>query len=234
MIYTVDHIPKTTAYNRRPGLPMQPTTITIHNTGNPTSTAQNERSWLTSFNNTRTASYHIVVDDREAIECIPLNENSWAAGDGSALTSGNRSSIQIEICESGNYAKAVENAIDLTVQLLKERSWDSSRLRRHWDWSKKVCPRLMYDNGSWDTWNKFVKTISEKLEAVEMTDAEQKYVKELEKRIEKLESLNSMSPPEWAKAAVNAAVKAGLVNSPNGGSQDFYRLITILHRKGII
>ncbi|WP_315974005.1 hypothetical protein [Paenibacillus melissococcoides] len=51
---------------------MNATTITIHNTGNSGSSAKNERGWLTNPDNDRTASYHIVVDEHEAIECIPL------------------------------------------------------------------------------------------------------------------------------------------------------------------
>lgn len=76
MNYIVDHIPKNTPHNRRPGHPMAATTITIHNTGNPTSTAKNERAWLTNPTNPRTASFHIAVDERDAVEVIPLNENA--------------------------------------------------------------------------------------------------------------------------------------------------------------
>ncbi|WP_260399917.1 N-acetylmuramoyl-L-alanine amidase family protein, partial [Peribacillus simplex] len=104
-------MPKGTACNRRPGFAMSPTTITIHNTANEKSSAANERAWLTNQSNKVQASYHIVVDEREAIECIPLNENAWHAGDGSGSASGNRTSIGIEICESGNYAKTIDNAV---------------------------------------------------------------------------------------------------------------------------
>lgn len=155
MIYRKDHIPKGTTCNRRPALSMSATTITIHNTGNPSSTAANERAWLTNPSNDRTASYHIVVDEREVIECLPLNESAWHSGDGSGSKSGNRTSIGIEICESGNYAKTLDNAVALVVRLLKERGWGVDRLRRHWDWSGKVCPRLMYDGGKWSGWTDF-------------------------------------------------------------------------------
>src|SRR5690554_2123651 len=133
MEYIVDHIPKGTSNNRRPGLAMAPTTITIHNTSNPRSTARNERAWLTNPANDRIASFHIVVDENEAIECIPLNEVAWHAGDGNG--DGNRKSIGIEICESGNYAQTLENAAQLVAKLLKERGWGVDRLRRHFDWS---------------------------------------------------------------------------------------------------
>lgn len=163
MRYIIDHIPKSTPNNRRPALAMNPTTITMHNTGNPTSTARNERAWLTNPTNDRTASFHIAVDEREAIEVLPLNENAWHAGDGSGVNSGNRTSIGIEICESGNYAKTIENAAELVAKMLRERGWGVDRLRRHYDWSRKICPRLMYDGGSWTGWNTFKSSVQAKL-----------------------------------------------------------------------
>src|SRR5690606_40937456 len=103
----------------------------------------NERNWLTNPSNTRTASYHIVIDEREAIEVIPLNEVAWHAGDGNRADSGNRTSIGIEICESGNYDVTLNHTIELVATMLYERNWGVSRLKRHFDWSGKNCPRLM-------------------------------------------------------------------------------------------
>ncbi|MDQ6420798.1 N-acetylmuramoyl-L-alanine amidase [Paenibacillus sp. LHD-117] len=162
--YIVDHIPKSTPNNRRPGLALSADTITIHNTANPTSTARNERNWLSSPSNTATASYHIVIDQKEAIECIPLNEVAWHAGDGSSMDSGNRTSIAIEICESGHYDAAQDNATDLTASMLKERGWGTDRLRRHYDWSGKNCPRRMNEDGDWSGWDAFVAQVEAKLE----------------------------------------------------------------------
>ena len=99
---------------------MSPQYITIHSTGNPKSTAMNERAWLTNPNNNVTASWHICVDEKEAVEAIPLNEVAWHAGDGGSGT-GNRRSISIEICESGDRAKTLENAIKLTANLQQQQ-----------------------------------------------------------------------------------------------------------------
>ncbi|WP_339309782.1 N-acetylmuramoyl-L-alanine amidase [Paenibacillus sp. FSL k6-2145] len=142
---------------------MNPKTITIHNTGNANSSAANERAWLTNPTNVRQASYHIVVDEKEAVECIPLNENAWHAGDGSGATSGNRTSISLEICESGDYAQTLENATELVAKMLEERGWGVDRLRRHFDWSGKICPRLMYDDGKWTGWSLFKAAVNVKL-----------------------------------------------------------------------
>lgn len=183
MIYRKDHIPKGTACNRRPALPMTATTITIHNTGNPSSSAANERAWLTNPSNTRTASYHIVVDDKEAIECLPLNESAWHAGDGSGVKSGNRTSIGVEICEY-NYEQSLSNAVKLVAQMLKERGWGVDRLRRHWDWSGKVCPRLMYDGGKWTGWSEFKSRVAAELASKEDGDLEKAKVYVDGKKIE--------------------------------------------------
>ncbi|WP_434750273.1 N-acetylmuramoyl-L-alanine amidase [Paenibacillus amylolyticus] len=163
MNYRKDYIPKGTAFNRRPANAMNATTITIHNTGNEKSSAANERAWLTNPSNARQASFHIVVDEREVVECIPLNENAWHSGDGSGASSGNRTSIGIEICESGNYAKTLDNAAGLVASMLKERGWGVDRLRRHYDWSGKICPRLMYDGGAWTGWGLFKAAVQAKL-----------------------------------------------------------------------
>lgn len=170
--YRIDHIPKNTPNNRRPGIAMIPTTITIHTTANPTSTARNERAWLVNPSNTRTASYHIVVDEREAIEVLPLNEVGWHAGDGSGVASGNRTSIGIEICESGTYEKTLANAVSLVADLLHKYGWDTSRLRRHYDWSGKICPRLMYDNGTWRGWAEFVSRVKAELAAIKRKESD--------------------------------------------------------------
>ncbi|MED4354796.1 N-acetylmuramoyl-L-alanine amidase [Schinkia azotoformans] len=178
MNYIVDHIPKSTPYNRRQGLVMKPEYITIHNTGNEKSTAQNERNWLTNPTNDRQASFHIVVDENNAIECIPLNENAWACGDGFNGT-GNRKSINIEICESGNYQKAVENAIKLTVELMNKYNIPIENVKRHFDWSGKICPRLMYDKGTWNTWKQFKQDLQKEVTKEKVVIAMSKYFKDV-------------------------------------------------------
>lgn len=198
--YVIDHIPKSTPYNRRPSIQMTPTTLTIHTTANPSSSARNERSWLTNPSNDRQASFHIVVDEREAIECIPLNEVAWHAGDGRKAGGGNMASIGIEICESGNYAKTLENAAALVAKMLYERGWGTDRLRRHFDWSGKICPRLMYDNGKWTGWKAFVASVEAKLTELKKPKGEEP----------KVDDKNT--PDAWAKEAWDWAKSVGLLD----------------------
>lgn len=209
MNYTIDHIPRNTAHNRRPGHAMDAETITIHNTGNPSSTARNERAWLTNPSNDRQASYHIVVDEREAIECIPLSENAWHAGDG-LNGAGNRKSIGVEICESGDYAKALDNAAGLVARILLERGWGTERLRRHFDWSGKICPRLMYDSGRWTGWTAFVNLVGYKMRVEEADEVQQ--LAELEKRIAKLEE--RVEAPAWFVKEFGSADLGGQIHDP--------------------
>ena len=143
---------------------MDAKSITIHSTRNLYSTAQNERDNLVRVANTRQASFHIVVDEREAIECIPLNEVSWHAGDGYYGT-GNRSSISIEICESGVRSKTVDNASTLVAGMLKQRGWGVDKLKRHYDWSQKPCPWIFQAN-AWLKWYNFKTDVDKKLREV--------------------------------------------------------------------
>lgn len=161
MNYNIDHIPRNTPCNRRPGIAMMPQYLTVHSTGNPNSTAKNERAWLTNPANKITASWHIVVDEKEAIEAIPLTEVAWHAGDGNGQ--GNRASIGIEICESGNRQKTLENAVKLVAGMIRERGWGVDRLRRHYDWSRKICPAILYDGGKWAGWEKFKVDVKKEL-----------------------------------------------------------------------
>ncbi|MED3026550.1 N-acetylmuramoyl-L-alanine amidase family protein, partial [Bacillus wiedmannii] len=97
--------------------PMNPTEITFHNTYND-ATALNERNNVA--NNSTGTSFHIAVDDKEAIQLIPFNRNAWHAGDGNGP--GNRNSIGIEICYSMSggerYRKAELNAAQVIRQLM--------------------------------------------------------------------------------------------------------------------
>lgn len=155
MNIVINHVPTTS--KKRSQIGMTPIYITIHSTGNPKSTAQNERDYLTNPSNTNETGYHYVVDEKQIIECIPPNEVAWHAGDGRG--NGNMKSIGIEICESGNREKTLENALWLVRHL--RATYKIQKVVRHYDWSKKICPRIMHNQGSWKTWEAFHKQCME-------------------------------------------------------------------------
>ena len=146
-------------YNIKCPYSMTPKFIIVHNTENDAS-ANNEISYMS--NNNDEVSFHIAVDDKEAVQGIPFNRNSWNAGDG-GKGKGNRYGIAIEICYSKSggerFIKAEQNAAKLIAQLLKERGWGIDKVTKHQDYSGKYCPRRTLDMG----WERFLNTIRAEL-----------------------------------------------------------------------
>ena len=140
---------------------MTPKGITVHNTANDVS-ARNEIAYMT--NNNYETSFHYAVDDKEAVQGLPLDRNGWHASDGNGP--GNRTTIAIEICYSKSggerFDKAEENAAELIADLLKKYDWDISVVKRHYDYApdKKYCPHRTMDKG----WDRFLNMIKAKLE----------------------------------------------------------------------
>ncbi|PKJ54669.1 N-acetylmuramoyl-L-alanine amidase [Bacillus sp. SN10] len=126
---------------------MNPTEITFHNTYND-APAINERNNVA--NNSTGTSFHIAVDDKEAIQIIPFNRNAWHAGDG-ANGRGNRHSIGVEICYSKSggerYRKAELNAIKVIRQLMDTFNIPISKVKTHQERNGKYCPHRMLDEG---------------------------------------------------------------------------------------
>jgi flagellar protein FlgJ len=72
-------------------------------------------------------------------------------------------------------------------------------------------------------------------EVTRMLEQLQKTIEELTTRVQALEATNKMDEvPDWAKASLDKAVKAGLVNQAKDGSLDFYRFLTVMDRKGLL
>ena len=57
--------------------PMEPIGHCIHNTANDAS-AENEIKYMQTNNNE--VSFHVAVDEKQAIQGIPFTRNAWAAG----------------------------------------------------------------------------------------------------------------------------------------------------------
>ncbi|MCR8641874.1 glucosaminidase domain-containing protein [Paenibacillus sp. N1-5-1-14] len=98
--------------------------------------------------------------------------------------------------------------------------------------AKLIALMDMYDLHKYD---EEVVEVSEKITQLETKIAE------LEKRLSDMEAKQTLSsPPDWAQEAVKSAVNTlgangkPILSEPNGGSYDFYRVLTVLHRKGLI
>jgi len=128
---------------------LKPEFITIHNTANDAA-AQGEANYMKSNNNQ--VSYHVAIDDKEAVEIIPFNRSAWHAGDGNGQ--GNRASIGIEICYSksggARYKAAEANAIEYAAQALIQLGLEPNDVKFHQEWSGKNCPHRILDEGRGD------------------------------------------------------------------------------------
>lgn len=141
----------------RPGIKMTPKYITIHETGNSNKGANaNAHARLQYNGNSRQASWHFQVDDKEIWQSLPTNEVGWHAGDGRGP--GNMSSIAIEICvnSDGNFAKARANAAWLAAKLMKDHKIPIKNVVQHHKWSGKNCPQKIRAGG---LWNSFIKQV---------------------------------------------------------------------------
>lgn len=133
--------------------------ITVHNTGNATSTAD-ARAHASYLRNVEAdgslyVGAHLFVDETRIVQTLPLDETSWHAGDG--YGQGNRATISVEICENGDIARAEANAMTLCAALLE--TYGLTDLYTHQMWSGKYCPHLILDrkNG----WAEFVSGVAE-------------------------------------------------------------------------
>lgn len=149
-----DLIPK--GRKNRPGFPMDPQYITIHDTGNSSvgADAKAHARYLKGNDAARVpVSWHFTVDDICIVKHLPLNENGWHASDG-ARGPGNRTSIGVEICmnKDGDRAKAEDNAAWLVAKLLNELKLSVNRVVQHNYWnSKKDCPIVLRNRpNGWD------------------------------------------------------------------------------------
>jgi N-acetylmuramoyl-L-alanine amidase len=119
------------------------------------------------------ASTTFVVDDKMQVQMMDLEDKGWSVGvvfgnPRTVTDATNANTVNIEICvnEDGDYAKAVQNTIDLVKYLMPLVGIPASRVIRHWDACKKYCPRRMMDRPS--IWTDFVMQINGKPATLEV------------------------------------------------------------------
>ena len=109
--------------------------ITVHETANRNRGAGAQaHANLQTRGNVRNASWHIQVDDTEAIRSFPDSVQCWHAGDGRGP--GNLNSIAIEICVNvdSDYERALANAAEVVRQLRAEHGIPATRVVQHNRW----------------------------------------------------------------------------------------------------
>lgn len=141
---------------------MRATKATVHETDNNAS-ANNEVVYM--IGNGNQTSFHVSIDEKEAVQGIPFSRNAWHAGDG-GNGYGNRNTISFEICKnydpnkgttkiSGSqltaYNKAKANAVKVIAAVMIEQGINGivDNVKTHQDWSGKLCPQKMLREGLW-------------------------------------------------------------------------------------
>lgn len=153
----VDYVSKRSRF-RKSARPMAPRYITIHSTENYSPAADSEQHSKALKNGRLPAIWHFTVDDRKAIQHLPLNEQGVHADINRPGYSapGNRYSIGIEMCEyrGCNRAATLERTAKLTAYLMHKNDIPLSRVVPHYHWPRagkrppnKACPHFLMTNG---------------------------------------------------------------------------------------
>jgi N-acetylmuramoyl-L-alanine amidase len=126
----------------RPQTPLtEVNSIVIHYTANPGTNAESNRNYFENLriNKLTSASSHFIIGlEGEIIQCIPLDEISFASNDR------NNDTISVECCHpdaTGKFSdKTYDSLIALTAWLCCEYGLGSDDIIRHYDVSGKLCP----------------------------------------------------------------------------------------------
>lgn len=143
--------------NSRPGIRLKKVNgIVIHYTANPGTDAMANRNYFENRKNesdsiaNKVSSHFIIGLDGTIIQCIPLNEISYASNDRNSDT------ISIECCHpdsSGKFSKKTYSAlIRLAGWLCSKYRIENSDIIRHYDVTGKLCPLYYVENS--DKWER--------------------------------------------------------------------------------
>jgi N-acetylmuramoyl-L-alanine amidase len=152
--------------SNRPGKPMKPISITIHNTDNASpgaNAAAHARYMKGADAQKRQVSWHFTVDDKFIYQSIPTNEIAWHAG----TSQGNSTSIAIEICMNPelDVPKTYDRAALLAAVIARRSGIQvPSQIFQHNHWSGKNCPIILRSKPH--GWEDFVALVTQKFNAL--------------------------------------------------------------------
>ncbi|NHM25444.1 hypothetical protein G7K71_08550 [Desulfofundulus sp. TPOSR] len=143
----------------RPGRKIKPKAVVVHWTANTNrgANARANRDYFETHPQDK-VSAHWIVDDREAILCIPEDEMAYHVGARvyrpEALQKLSRypndCTIGVEICVNADadFAVTYRNAVDLVADILRRYGWGVDRIWRHYDVTGKDCPRFFVNDAT--------------------------------------------------------------------------------------
>lgn len=137
--------------------------IVVHYVANPGSTAQENRDYFEGLKDTHTtkASSHFIIGLKgEIIQCIPLDEISYASNQR------NKDTVSIECCHPGEDGRfndqTYQSLVQLAAWLCDTYGLSSADVIRHYDVTGKLCPIYYVKNEG--AWNKLRRKIQKRLD----------------------------------------------------------------------
>lgn len=148
----------------RPGIVREKTNgIVVHYTANPGSTAMDNRNYFDGLKDSHAtyASSHFVIGiDGEIVQCIPLEEMSYASNER------NEDTIAIECCHPNKSGKFTEETYQSLVRLVAwlcgEYNLKAKQVIRHYDVTGKQCP--LYFVRHEKAWKQFLVDVEDYIE----------------------------------------------------------------------
>lgn len=140
--YLPDGIPADSGETFKEGYP---DSVTVHWIGAyPWQTPEIVRSWWETGGGEGSA--HLIIKDKEVMQCWPLNKVCWHCGN----SKGNRSSIGIEVVPLDEDGQFSVTSIATLKEVLDDL-FPGLPIKRHYDWSGKDCPRYYIAEDRWNT-----------------------------------------------------------------------------------
>lgn len=221
--------------------------IVIHDTGNTAKGADAEAHFRYFNSQNRNSSADIFVDDHAVWYVNDYTRfYTWHSGDGKGKYGiANQNSIGIELCinQDADKEKALDNLVIVVQRLMKELNIPVGRVVRHYDASRKCCPKSMAENG-WSKWKEFQTKIKGGMSMNQYQELKNEIndltqtVKQLATKVGNLEHpavYHSIDEtlPQWAKEAVCWAVDCGFIQGDGTGlalTEEKLWMLTVLYR----
>lgn len=146
--------------------------LVIHETANTAAGADAEahNRFIHENGMTEEHSWHYTVDDHQIYHHLPDDEPAYHAGDHMEQDGGNLNGIGIEMCvaSDNDYDQTVVNTARLAAKLLVEYDLKpEDALKKHQDFSGKLCPQRMIEQGRWEG---FVALVQREYDALLQSD----------------------------------------------------------------
>lgn len=140
----------------RPGIALEQVNgVVVHYTGNPGTTAEQNRSYfnnLAQTHETYASSNFVIGMDGTIILCVPMDEVAYCTGER------NYDTLSIEVCHPDDTGEFTQEAYDALVRLVQflidHYQLQREDILRHYDVMGKECPRWFVEHP--EDWQAFL------------------------------------------------------------------------------